>query len=62
MKKKILGIVFVILSLLFISAYSSNSSNQANNELVGKYYATTNDYDNELYHLRTLSSQVQQVH
>ncbi|WP_438832185.1 hypothetical protein [Streptococcus pluranimalium] len=51
MKKKILGFVFVVLSLLFISACSSNSSNQANNEFDGKYYATTNDYDNELYHL-----------
>lgn len=48
MKKKILGIVFVILSLLFISACSNNSSKQASNELDGKYYATTNDYDHEL--------------
>lgn len=51
MKKKILGIVFVILSLLFISACSNNSSKQTSNELDGKYYATTNDYDHELYHL-----------
>lgn len=48
MKKKILGVVFVVLSLLFISACSNNSSKQASDELDGKYYATTNDYDQEL--------------
>ena len=48
MKKKILGIVFVILSLLFISACSNNSSSQTSNELDGEYFQTTNDYDNEL--------------
>ncbi|WP_242258313.1 hypothetical protein [Streptococcus thoraltensis] len=51
MKKKVLRLGFVILSLLFISACSNNSSKQVSNELEGKYYATINDYDHELYHL-----------
>ncbi|MFS5447403.1 hypothetical protein SU117_07205 [Streptococcus agalactiae] len=48
MKKKILGFVFVVISLLFISACSNNSSSQTSNELDGEYFQTTNDYDNEL--------------
>lgn len=46
--KKILGFVFVVLSLLFVSACSNNSSTQSNNELEGEYYETINDYDKEL--------------
>lgn len=45
MKKKILGIVFVVLSLLFISACSNNSSKQTSNELDGEYYRYSESYD-----------------
>lgn len=48
MKKKILGYVFVVLSSVFLVACSNNSSNNSSDELYGKYYATTNDYDHEL--------------
>lgn len=45
MKKKKLGFVFVVLSLLFISACSNSSSKQAGNDLNGEYYWYSEVYE-----------------